>query len=198
MMVVRFSTSTHRDARPSIFRSGKCRVGIPVRDVLELHALEQASLDPSVREIRYQTGPRVDCPSVSLAGAVLRTQGGAFLLRVHETRSEVNAEDEAHLKFVLKRHGLQLLERSAQDIFREPMFSNVRKVWSYSGQSVSLSERLRLSMALEQGPHRIIELEARIGPGWDIVAAVCVLACENLVQLGLRDAPLGPQTVVKA
>jgi hypothetical protein len=170
---------------------------IPVNDVLVRRALEQAALDSSIREIKYREGPRIECPPISLSGAVLRREDGLFLLRVHESRPDRNEQQDAQLKFVLQRYGLQLLERDAQDIFREPMFSNARIVWSHAGKPVSLNDRLRFSLALEGGPQRIIDLEARASSSSDVLAVVCVLACENLVQLILQEAPLGPQTIVR-
>jgi hypothetical protein len=196
-MLVRPVRSSRRPECASIFASPKCPVGIPVNDVLVRHALEQASLESAVREILYRVGPRIECPAMALAGVVLRRRDGEFLLCVHEVRDERGEEESARLKFVLQRHGLQLLERDAEDIFREPLFSNVRIVWSYAGGCVSLKDRLRLSLALEKGPQRIIDLESRASPDCDLFAAVCVLACENLVRLTLQDAPLGPQTIVE-
>ncbi|MGY4411767.1 hypothetical protein ACVWW4_003503 [Bradyrhizobium sp. LB7.1] len=194
-MIVRFPTSPHRDAQQSLFTSPKCRIPVPVQGVLVRHALEQSSLDATVREIQYRTVRLLECPPISLSGVVLRRQGGAFLLRVHEGRERHGGG--ARFRFVLERHGLRLLERAAQDIFREPLFSNVRKIWSHAGQTVSLSDRLRLSIALEEGPRRIVELENRVGLDCDVVAAVCALACENLVKVRLDQGPFGLETIVE-
>ncbi|WP_370108051.1 hypothetical protein [Bradyrhizobium yuanmingense] len=133
---------------------------------------------------------------MSLAGFVLRTDAGAFLLRAKEVRPEYSEEEDARLKFVLRSYGLQLLERDARDILREPTYSNARIVWANARERVSLTDRLKLSVALQAGAQRIVELEDRVHLDCDVVAAVCRLACENLVQLYLHDAPLGPNTVV--
>lgn len=197
-MLVGSAQTRRRLARPLLFASPKCRVAIPVNDVLFRYALQQASLDCAVREINYRVGPRVECPPISLTGAVLRKEGGAFLLRVHEVRHARGEEEGARLKFVLQRYGLQLLERDAQDIFHEPLFSNAKNVWSHAGERVSLIDRLKFSVALGERPQRIIDLEAWARPNCDVLGAVCALACENLVQLNLHDAPLGPETIVEA
>jgi hypothetical protein len=123
-------------------------------------------------------------------------EGGAFLLRVCETRPERSDEEVARLTYVLERHGLRLLERDAQDVHREPLFSNARAVWSHAGRHVSLMDRLKIAVALEDGPQPIIELEDRARPICDVVATVCALACENLVRLNIQEAPLGPRTIV--
>jgi hypothetical protein len=196
MRIVQFPPSCSPVARPPLFTSPKCSVAIPVHDVLLRYALEQASLDSSVRSINYRTGPQIECPRISLAGAVLCRADGAFLLRVCETRPERSDEEVVRLAHALKRYGLRLLERDAQDMRREPLFSNARAIWSHAGHQVSLMDRLKIAVALEDGPQSILELEDRARPTCDVVATVCALACENLVRLNLHDAPLGPQTIV--
>jgi hypothetical protein len=196
MRIVQFPKACHPVARPLLFTSPRCRVAIPVHDPLLRYALEQASLDPSVRGIHYRTGPLVECPAISLAGVVLYREAGAFLLKVCQTRPSRTEEEVARLTHVLKCHGLRLMERDAQDIQREPIFSNARAVWSHARRHVSLTDRLRIALAMEEGPLSIIELEHRARPGCDVLAAVCALACENLLRLDLQDRRLGPGTSV--
>lgn len=197
MRLVQFPKARHPVARPLLFTSPKCRVAIPVDDPLLRYALEQASLDSSVRQIDYRTGPQVECPPISLKGVVLRREDGSFLLRVHQSRPRRTEDEDARLNFVLERHGLRLLERVATDVCSEPRFSNSRAVWSHAGRHVSLTDRLRIGLAMEEGPLTLIELEDRVRPGCDVVAAVCALACENLLRLDLY-VPLGPGTLVLA
>lgn len=182
-------------ARPLLFTSPKCRAAIPVRDILLRYALEQASLDSSVLAIHHRSGPEIECPPVSLSGVVLRRGDSAYLLRVHQKRPERSQEDHDSLKFVLDRHGLRLLERDAEDLYREPLFSNARTIWSHAGRRVSLMERLKISIALEDGPKTILELEnlTRI---LDVTGSICALACENLLRLDLHSQRLGPGTLV--
>jgi hypothetical protein len=103
----------------------------------------------------------------------------------------------ARLTYAIERHGLRLLERDALDVQREPIFSNARVVWSYARYNVSLTDRMKIALALEEGPQSIIELEERARPTCDILAAVCVLACEDRVRLNIDDAPLGLRTIVR-
>ncbi|WP_271522215.1 hypothetical protein [Bradyrhizobium sp. CCBAU 53380] len=184
-------------ARPSFFTGPKCKVAIPVHDPLHLDALLQASLTPSVRTIGYRTGPKIECPTpVSLAGIVLHLDNGLFLLRIGDRRQR-SPEDDARLAHVFACHGLRLLERAAADIRGEPLFSNARAVWTHAGRQVSLMDRLRIGMALDEyGPQPIAELERRICPGRDLLAAVCALACENLLRLDIESAALGSRTLV--
>jgi hypothetical protein len=62
---------------------------------------------------------------------------------------------------------------------------------------VSVTDRLRIGLALEDGePQSLVELEERARPTCDVLAAVCALACEDLVRLNIDAAPLGPRTIV--
>jgi hypothetical protein len=128
---------------------------------------------------------------------VLDRADGRFLLRVYETRPRRSEDELARLIYAIERHGLRLLERDASEIRREPLFSNSRAVWSYARYHVSVTDRLRIGLALEDGePQSLVELEERARPTCDVLAAVCALACEDLVRLNIDAAPLGPRTIV--
>jgi hypothetical protein len=186
----------HRAAR-TFFISPKCDMAISISNPLLLYALQQAALDCSVRAIHQQFGPEMECPQIS--GVVLDRPDGNFLLSVHESRPERSAEQAAGLAFVLKRHGLHLLELDAADIRREPQFSNSRMVWSYARYHVSITDRFRIALALEEGgPQSIVELEERARPTCDTLAAVCALACQDLLGLNISHDPLGSRTIVFA
>lgn len=99
---------------------------------------------------------------------------------------------------MLEASGLRLLERDALDIRREPLFSNTRTVWSHERHHVSVDDRLKIGSALaEDGPQSILELEHRARPSNDILATLCALACEGLVELSIFEAPLGRRTIVR-
>jgi hypothetical protein len=186
----------HRDAT-SVFVSGKCEIAIPIHQQLLRYALQQASLEPSVHAIHYQTGPEPECPFLPSHCVVLDRLDGRFLLRACDARPNGNDDEYARLACALERYGLRLLERDASDIRREPLFSNARTVWSYARYNVSLADRLRIAVALEDGgPQSILELEERARPSCDIFAAICALACEDLVRLHIQHAPLGLSTIV--
>jgi hypothetical protein len=187
----------HRGAIPTFFVSCKCETAIPIHQPLLRYALQQAALEPLVRAIRYRTGPDIECPRVSLHGVVLDHADGQFLLRVYETRPKRSEDELARLAYAIERHGLHLLERDASEIRREPLFSNARVVWEYARYNVSLTDRLRIAIALEEGGRQsVVELEERARPTCDVLAAVCALACEDLVRLNIDAAPLGPRTIV--
>lgn len=196
MRIANFPKAHQSPARPSFFTGPKSAVAIPVQDVLLLDALQQASLAPSVKSIGYRSGPNIECPPVSLAGVVLHREDGLFLLRIGE-RPQRSCEENARLAHVMERHGLRLLERDAADIRKEPLFSNARSVWSHAGRHVSLLDRMKIGLVLEEsGPQSIAELEKRARPTCDLVGAVSALACENLLRLDLDTAFLGPRTMV--
>ena len=181
---------------PSLFTSAKCRVAVPVDNHLLRCVLEQASLDASVRAIRYRKGPDIQCPPVSATGVILDRVDGTFLLKVYRRRPDRSEEDQARVAYALDCIGLRLLECDEPDIRREPVFSNVRAVWSHRNHHVSLIDRLRIAMALsEHGPQSIAELERRADLSYGL-QAVCALACEDLIKLDISERPLGPRTTV--
>ncbi|MCK1501065.1 hypothetical protein [Bradyrhizobium sp. 188] len=185
-------------AARTFFINPKCDMAIAVGNPLQLHALQQAALDRSIRAIHQQVGLDVDCWPVS-GGVVLDRSDGSFLLGVHDIRPERSAQQAAELDFVLKRHGLRLLERDAPDIRQEPLFSNARLAWSFARYHVPITDRLRIALALEDGgPQSVLELEERARPTCDTLAAVCALACQDLVGINISRDPLGPRTIVFA
>jgi hypothetical protein len=187
----------HCAVPPFTFISPKCKVAIPVREALLRYALQQASLDPLVRAIRYRKASDIECPKVSLTGVVLDCVDGNFLLKVCETRPKRSEEELARLTYALGRYGLRLLERESPDVKREPLFSNAREVWRHERYDVPLIDRVKIGASLdEDGPQPISELKKRARPRCNILAAVCALACEDLVKLNIDDIRLGPGTMV--
>ena len=193
---IRVAQIRHRARARVLFASPKCKVAIPARDLLLRNALRQASLDPSVRAIRYRPTMDLQDPSTQLTGVVLDGLDGTFLLAVCEVPPKRSDGELARLSDALRCNGLRLLERDAQDIKREPLFSNACEIWSHERYHVPLMDRLRISAALDEGPLSILELEERVRPTSDILAALCALACANLVQLNIFDTPLGSRTTV--
>lgn len=186
-----------RPGGSTFFTSPKCRTVVPIDNPLARFALQQASLDSAVTAIRYEAGPTIECPPISLAGIVLDRVDGIFLLRAHQTKPGRSANERARLEFALQCRGLQLLERDAREIKTEPLFTNARQVWEHERDDVPLLDRLRISAALaEYGPQSIRDLEARARPDGNLIAEACALACQNLLRLGIQDRPLGLLTMV--
>ncbi|MBR0734984.1 hypothetical protein JQ636_38525 [Bradyrhizobium japonicum] len=188
-----------RKAASATFSGPKCKVAIPIENLLQRDALREASLDPQVRAIHYRKAPNPYATPPTLMGVVLHRIDGDFLLVVWERRPHRSDADYQRLTEALTSHGLRLLERDAADIRREPIYSNVREVWSNQRFHVNICDRLKIGAALsEEGPQSILELEERARPSCDIVAAVCALSCEGLLELDCREVPLGLRTLVRA
>ncbi|QHP68131.1 hypothetical protein EI171_13225 [Bradyrhizobium sp. LCT2] len=187
-----------RKAASTTFSGPKCKVAIPIESLLLRDALREASLDAQVRALQYRKAPNLYGTPPTLMSVVLQRIDGDFLLAVCERRPQRSAAEYQRLAEMLASEGLRLLERDADDIRREPIYSNVREVWSNARFHVSLRDRLKIGAALaEDGPQTILEIEERARPCCDIIAAVCALACEGLLEIDVRDAPLGPRSVVR-
>lgn len=187
-----------RKAAATTFNGPKCKVAIPIESFLLRDALREASLDAQVRALQYRKAPNLYGTPPTLMSVVLQRIDGDFLLAVCERRPQRSATDYQRLAEVLASDGLRLLERDADDIRREPIYSNVREIWSNARVHVSIRDRLKIGAALaEDGPQTILEVEERARPCCDIIAAVCALACEGLVEIDIRNGPLGPRSVVR-
>jgi hypothetical protein len=180
------------------FTSRKCKVAIPIAEVLLRYALQQASLESTVRAIHYRKASNILPEQVSLAGVVLIRADGNFLLKVCETRPYRSDEEAARLDYALRSNGLRLLERDALDVRREPLYSNARAVWARRRYDIPLLDTLKIAAALEAGLQSVLELNRRARPTCDILAALSALACADLVQFtNIDDTCLGPRTIVR-
>lgn len=195
---MRSSQLARRPTAAQLFISPKCEVAIPTGNVLLRDALEQASLDPEVRAIRYRQAPNFGA-QVALTGVIIDRTDGRFMLAVCASKPCRLPEDLDRIEGMLGGGvGVRLLELDARDIRREPMFSNAREIWSQQRYEVPLRDRLKISAALEEGPQSILELEDRARPSCDILRAICALACENLVEISITGMPLGASSIVRA
>jgi hypothetical protein len=184
--------------RRTIFTSSKCAVAIPIRNILLRDALRQASLDPEVCAIRYRQTPDIRTAQVPLTGVILDKIDGTFLLAICKVRPRRDEEQLKQFERTLESRGLKLLERDESDIRSEPLFSNTAEIWFHERYPVPLTDRLKIAAALEDGPQSMVDVEDRARPNCDIFCAICSLACENLVEIHLRDAPLGLNSVVRS
>ncbi|MET3973020.1 hypothetical protein [Bradyrhizobium sp. S3.9.1] len=184
-----------RTASPTLFVGPKCRAAIRIFNPLLRYALQQASLEPDVHAIRKPSD--LLGPPIPLKGVVVERIDATFFLTVCESRPARSNGELGQLIRALAGNGLRLLERDASDIKTEPFFSSAREVWSHQRYPVSVRDRLKIAAALnEDGPQTVLELEERIRPSCDLLAAVCALACEDRVVLNIGDAPLSPDTII--
>ena len=194
---MRNSQLARRPNAPQLFIGPKCEVAIPIHNLLLRNALEQASLDPEVRAIRYRQAPNFGA-QVALTGVIIDRTDGRFMLAVCANKPFRLPEELDRIERMLANIGLRFLELDARDIKSEPIFSNAREIWSHQRYEVPLRDRLKISAALEEGPQSILELEDRARPSCDILRALCALACENLVEISLAEMPLGVFSIVRA
>lgn len=180
------------------FGGAKARCPIPVRHSILRDALVQASLDPSVRTIEHLPTAPFAATTVAIDAIVLSTDRGRFALDVVEVRPLRDIDAEGLALLALQELSVVPLTLTVADIRAEPRFSNCRLVWSYRAARVGIGLRLRILQALQdEGAVRLGQLLATIRSPVDPGPAVMALACADLIELDLSDAPLGPATAVR-
>jgi hypothetical protein len=180
------------------FAGAKARGSVPVRHALVHDALVQASLDPRVRAIEHLPSTSFAGSEVALDAIVLLRDDGRFAVDIVEARPLRDIDGEGLALLALQDLGVRLLTLTAGDIRAEPRFSNCRLIWPYRSTRVGVGLRLRILQTLhDEGALRLGALLAAIRSSADPGPAVMALACADLVELGLCDAPLGPATPVR-
>ncbi len=185
--------------RHDLFVSAKTTTAIPARHPALRDALVQASLDPQVRSIGYVAAAVVASEQVNIGAVVLQRDDGRFSLDVVPARRVRDLEQEGLALIALADLGLTQLTVTAEDIRREPRYTNARLVWSSNGISVPIGLRMRiLQVLLDDGPMQLDRLLASIRSDRDPAPAVMALACADLVELDLVSQPLGPSTIARS
>lgn len=180
------------------FSGAKARGPIPVRHAFVHEALIQASLDPAVRTIEHLPSAPFAGTAVALDAIVLSRDDGRFALDVAEARPLRDIDAEGLALLALQDLGISLLTLPAAEIWSEPRFSNCRLVWSYRAARVGVGLRLRILQALrDDGAMRLSDLLAAIRSPADPGPAAMALACADLIELDLREVPLGPSTMAR-
>jgi len=182
-----------------LFVSAKTSTAIPARCALVRDALVQTSFDPAVRSIEFIPTARVGATPVDLDAIVIHRDNGRFYLDVVTARPLRDVEDEGLVLIALQDLGLAPITLTVADITREPRFANSRLVWSYRLHPVGISLRTRILQILgDDGPMALSRLLAAARSERDPSPAVMALACSDLIELDLVNAPLGPQTIARA
>ncbi len=180
------------------FISAKTTAVVPVKCCLVWDALVQASLDPSVRRIDYLRWSQVRSAPVNVDAIILVRDDGRVLLDVIPARPVRDLDEEGLVLIALSELDLPTLYLRAEDIRREPLLSNARRVWSYRLHPVGVTTRMKaLSILRNAGPMALSGLMTAIRSGRDEFPAIMALACTNLVELDLSGAPLGPATTIR-
>jgi len=189
--------SPHSSLRSELFVSAKTATAIPARHPALRDALIQASLDPQVRSIAYVASTSVASKQVELDAAVVQHDEGRFLLDVVPARRIRDVEEKVLVQIALTELGLKRIILTAEEIRREPRYTNARFVWSYREIPVSVGLRMRiLQTLLDEGSMPFGELLKSIPSERDPAPAVMALACADLLYLDLESQPLRPATIV--
>jgi hypothetical protein len=180
------------------FTGAKTRGPIPAAHHLVHEALVQASLDPAARSIEHLPSAPFAGTTIALDAIVLTRGDGRFALDVAEARPLRDIDAEGLALLALQELGIPQLTLTGADIRAEPRFSNSRLVWSYRSTRVDVGLRLRILQTLhDEGAIRLGQLLATIRSPADPGPAVMALACADLLELDLSEAPLGPATTVR-
>jgi hypothetical protein len=187
-----------RRLSPNLVNSPKCAAAIRAATPLHRDLLIQSSLDPHVRSIEFADEViHRDC-SASPRSIVLYRDDGRFMMNVVGVDARRDPDDREHLLTELHSLGISLLEVRPEEILREPLCGNARRVWEYRHENPSMRQRERILQILsELGPRTVHELEVT-SASYDVLPTVCALACTDVVEIDIDGRPLGPRTVVRA
>jgi hypothetical protein len=187
-----------RVIKPDLFVSAKTIAAVPIRHPARLDALIQASLDPQVRSIEYVASVTNASSRVWLDAIVVQRDDSCFLLDVVPARRVSDAKREGLIQIAVAALQVRRFVVTAEEILREPRYSNARLVWSYRDAPVSVELRMRILQALlDEGPLPLGELLKSIRGDHDPVPAVMALACADLLSLDLLSQSLGPATIAR-
>ena len=182
-----------------LFVSAKAATAIPARHPALRDALIQASLDPQVRSIGYVAAAVVASEQGDLGAIVVQRDDGRFLLDVVPARRIRDLEDEGLALIALAELGLKPWLVSAEELRREPRYTNAKLVWSYNEHRVPIELRMRiLQTLLDEEPMQLGRLVRSVRSDRDPSPAVMALVCADLLELDLISQPLGPTTIVRS
>ncbi|CAL8969057.1 hypothetical protein RHODGE_RHODGE_03532 [Rhodoplanes serenus] len=186
-----------RRTDPFLFNGAKCAVPVPAGHALVRAALVQASLDPTVRAIGVVSAVKVEGHGVALNAIVLDGDRGRQVLDIIEARLIRDVDGEGLFLLAIDALGLPLLTLTAADVLREPWLSNATAVWSCRFVRVPVSDRITILQSLAEGPLTIAEAASAARLSRDPVGSVLSLACADVIEIDITDAPLGPETSVR-
>lgn len=169
---------------------------IPADSTMALQALVQASLDPAVEEIDFIESAKVGGIAVLVRSIVLVRADGPWLLDLVDAEPAEDIDQAGLRLLAIEALGLPTLTQTPADLTREPRASNCDLVWACRGRQVAPDDRIRILHRLEESAvARLIEVASAVHIG-DGVASIFALACQDLVELDLVSAPVGPATAV--
>ncbi|NYG44816.1 hypothetical protein GGD67_002264 [Bradyrhizobium sp. IAR9] len=186
-------------SRPDFFVSAKAPAPIPARHPALRAGLVQASLDPQVRAIAHVATAHVASVPVDLDAVVLTREDGRFVLDIVPARRLRDVADEKLVQIALRDLDLKPLVVTAEDLKAEPRRANVDLVWSHNRRFVPLGLRIRILQVLrDEGPMDLVRLLESIQSDRDPTPSVMSMFCDDLLEIELMSAPLGPLSLVRS
>lgn len=191
--------TTEVNGRPALFVSAKSRIGIPVRHPALRDALILASLDPGVWSIDYLASARVASVQVPLDAVIIQDGEGRYVLDVVPAERFRDLEEEGLVLIALEQLKLESRVLTADEMLREPRYTNSKLVWAHKDVTVPIGLRLRVQQVLldEKGPVPLGQLLKSVAGESNAAEAVMALACANVIRLDLLTQPLSPTTLVR-
>jgi hypothetical protein len=190
------ASSKSRSGIPPFIAAKTSGRRIPVRSAIALRALVQASLDPAVVEIDFIESAKVRGIEVPVRSIVLVRADGPWLLDLVDARPPLDIDQAGLHLLAIESLGIPTLTQTHADLDKRPRASNCDLVWACRRRKVAPDDRILILRRLEESAaFPLIEVASVVRTG-DGVATVFALACENLVELDLVSAPVGPSTAV--
>jgi hypothetical protein len=171
----------------NIFISHKASRAIPFTSALTRDFLIQATLDPDIRRIEYQSSVIMDERIVSAGGIIVQRFDGRFAVDLVHARptNDPAAEALTQLAFARRCHGI--IEVNAADVRTEPRCSAAREVWSHRTVRMHADDRAEILETLERdGPVELAQLVESVSTRGEARALIYALASEGAVEVDLR------------
>jgi hypothetical protein len=192
------SGRSRRAPSQTCFTSAKTAAPVRFEARIVHKVLVHLTLDPAVRAIDVIPSVDVLGTNVPLDAIVVHGADDHHLLDIVEARKIRDLDDEALVLLAIEKLGLKTLTIDAAEIRRQPYAGNCCLVWNCRNVKVPASDRVRILHALtEDGPMALGRLASEARWTTDAVGAVLSMACQDLVEIDLEAAQLGPWTVVR-
>ncbi|WP_426434090.1 hypothetical protein [Bradyrhizobium genosp. P] len=178
---------------PASFQSVKSSALVPVVSALRLDFLLQSALDPSVDEIDYVQSTVISGCRVRLDLPIVVRKRVRFAVDIVDDHPLRTVDDEGLSLLAVQDLGLEVLELCRDDIDRDPIADNARRVWRHVDYEVCFDDETAALHALSEQSLALDRLTAMTGVSAE---AVFALACADLVILDIESHPLFSGTMV--
>lgn len=186
--------------RHQTFLAAKTVRPVPHAGGLVHDALVQCCLDAEVLQIDFRRP--AESAASGLAAfefiSVLR-RDGAYFLDIVPARPLRSLSDHDRIETMMARLGLRPLTITAGDIMREPRFSAARTVWRHRHFRTTPETRQRIVRALSDEVSLSIDELCTLVPGpQEPMQSVMSMACADLVEIEIKNCPIGLKTKVRS